>query len=412
MKTPVVVIISLLIGAFIGKPQKDPIFFKIKNDFGVVNYDLNKLLHPETLDPFFKKLSELQTTKTGKISILHIGDSHVQADWGTGKIRENFQTEFGNAGRGLIFPAKAARSNESYSFESAATGVWETKRAVFPEQPLPIGIGGITLKTSDTTATITVKIKEREEVDPSHNKITFFYEKTPNSFFAEVKDSLTNTIAYLGDYTREKYSFASTIYLKNSYNFFSLAFRKTQTIQTQFILYGMNLENQKSGIVYHSIGVNGAKAKHYVEAQYFLIQTAALDPDLIIISLGTNEAMENPALDPNYERQVNDLLDGLQKFNPETPILITTPPGNFKNRNKKNPATEEVVSQLLKIGLNRNISLFNLYESGGGKNFSSQWMKNGLMQKDGVHFTKTGYELQGDMLYLALINAYNHFNEL
>ena len=56
------------------------------------------------------------------------------------------------------------------------------------------------------------------------------------------------------------------------------------------IYNAMSLENRNSGILYHSSGINGCCYSHYVEAGQVLNQTAALTPDLIILSLGTNEA--------------------------------------------------------------------------------------------------------------------------
>src|SRR5687768_7349147 len=56
------------------------------------------------LDDFFESLSELKTKNDRKISILHIGDSHIQGDYLTQPTRKNLQQHFGNAGRGLIVP--------------------------------------------------------------------------------------------------------------------------------------------------------------------------------------------------------------------------------------------------------------------------------------------------------------------
>src|ERR1043166_9448328 len=53
--------------------------------------------------PFYEKLYELQSTATGLVNIAHIGDSHIQADFFTGVVRQHFHLDFGNAGRGLIF---------------------------------------------------------------------------------------------------------------------------------------------------------------------------------------------------------------------------------------------------------------------------------------------------------------------
>lgn len=51
-----------------------------------------------------KLRSAFENSKNSPVSIVHIGDSHVQADINTGTTRELLQYDFGNAGRGLISP--------------------------------------------------------------------------------------------------------------------------------------------------------------------------------------------------------------------------------------------------------------------------------------------------------------------
>ena len=404
-------LISLLFVSTFLPIQKEAVFFKIENDYGVVDYKADTIARPEKLKSFFTKLDDLRASKTKKVSILHIGDSHIQADWITGRLRNHFQREFGNAGRGLIFPARAARSNESFSFISSASGIWESKRAVFPDQPLPIGIGGITLNTTDSAAAIKLEVRPLDGYNPYHRKLTIFYQKDPQSYFLSLKDSAARTLATIGPYTKEESANISTVYLNQPTRLFSLQVEKTLPHQQRFTLYGINLENENSGVLYHSIGVNGAKVKHYVVAEHFMEQTRQLQPDLILISLGTNESLEQPERDPNFEDHLNKMVVRLQLLHSGVPIVFITPPGNFKNRTKKNPATEEIISALLRFTETHQLPLLNLYEAGGGKHFATAWSKKRLLQEDGVHFTRTGYELQGDMIYLALINAYNRHAE-
>ena len=56
-----------------------------------------------------------------------------------------------------------------------------------------------------------------------------------------------------------------------------------------------------------------------------------------------------------------------------------------------------------------NHAYWDLYQIGGGTHSADLWKKNGLLRADGVHFTKEGYELQGNLLYEALIKGYNEY---
>ena len=84
--------------------------------------DLNRIENDSTsLKSFYKKLEKLEKlekTQKGRVTITHIGDSHIQADFLSGTIRQKIQLKFGNAGRGLIFPYRAAKSNEPSSYKT------------------------------------------------------------------------------------------------------------------------------------------------------------------------------------------------------------------------------------------------------------------------------------------------------
>ena len=61
----------------------------------------------------------------GKFNILHIGDSHIQADYMTTVTRRLLQQQFGNGGRGCIAALKLAGTNQpdNYSFTADASPV-------------------------------------------------------------------------------------------------------------------------------------------------------------------------------------------------------------------------------------------------------------------------------------------------
>ncbi|MDX5347767.1 MAG: hypothetical protein LPK19_11025, partial [Hymenobacteraceae bacterium] len=70
------------------------------------------------LQDFYYKLLDLQETGSEVVSVVHIGDSHIQADLFSGRVRQELHKYYGNAGRGLIFPYKVARTNEPWSYKT------------------------------------------------------------------------------------------------------------------------------------------------------------------------------------------------------------------------------------------------------------------------------------------------------
>src|SRR5689334_6265925 len=74
--------------------------------YSFIDQSKNHLMNDTALKDFFQKLDELKNGTRDQVVIVQVGDSHVQADFFSSIVRENFQRQFGNAGRGLIFPYK------------------------------------------------------------------------------------------------------------------------------------------------------------------------------------------------------------------------------------------------------------------------------------------------------------------
>jgi len=397
----------LLIPGFI--LAQDTVRFSIADDYSLVDYDQNKIINPTYLHPFFEKLYHLKKERKKTVSILHIGDSHIQADYITHQLRQNFQREFGNAGRGFVFPDKVAQTNEPANYISQSTGKWESKRIVFPDQPMPIGLSGITIRSEDENATLKISLKNYPELKYEFNRLTAYFLKEPKSYHVSIKDSLGHNLAFIGNFSSSIFSNSATVtlpYLTNSISFQSF---KSLPLQSRVTYFGFNFENGNPGILYHAIGVNGAKYKHYLAAEYFAEQTNALTPDLIVLALGTNEALDHPYSDPKFTEYVDGLIQKLRVQNPGALFVISMQPDSFKKKNKKNPGIATIRKKLLEYAETNKIACFDLYEASGGIHSADDWRKAELLRDDGVHFTRKGYELQGNMFYLALVKAYNQY---
>ena len=105
------------------------------------------------------------------------------------------------------------------------------------------------------------------------------------------------------------------------------------TESSSFTLNGIVLENDQKGIIYHTIGVNGAHFSDYNKSDLFFEQISALEPDLIVISLGTNEAYGRLAPE-RYDAEVMKFINTIRTQYGNCPIILTTPPP-FLYRRKK-----------------------------------------------------------------------------
>jgi len=182
----------------------------------------------------------------------------------------------------------------------------------------------------------------------------------------------------------------------------------------------------------HSIGNNGATYSTYCKVPDFGQQLQVLHPQLVIISMGTNEATGNPA---TMETYITRLINDIRRHNPKAKFLLTTPMefqkrtsrqvaqqvkvGGGKRRKARyktvyktvtsyvaNSNVEQVRQIILDYGRKHKIATWDLYAVAGGRGASSKWIAAGLMNPgDHLHQLEAGYELQGMLLADALMQA-------
>ena len=181
-------------------------------------------------------------------------------------------------------------------------------------------------------------------------------------------------------------------------------------------------ENDSSGIICQCIGINGATSQNFLDEKY-MTEIQNLHPDLIIISLGTNESFSDYDSANHYD-MMDNLFSLINSYCPKVPILYTTPPGAFKTiygryrkrrryyrrivRVEENRYTGNAASTIVKFAANHNAACWDLFNIAGGEKYACRnWLSGDYFQRDKIHFVRDGYALQGNLLYEAIMNAYN-----
>ena len=284
---------------------------------------------------------------------------------------------------------------------------------MFYDKPLPIGISGFTIETNDSLAEINLMVKDQPNLGYSFTKFTLFHEKGLNNFDISICDELNCERGLFKSTDKSNNPFVSELKFDKPVRQIYLRNKNSDTAhQRATRIYGMLLENDSSGVLYNMIGVNGAEYRHYVMSKYFTQQLSYLNSDLMIISLGTNEAYSKGFDKDFFYRSIDSLVMSVKLTNPKASIIITTPPDSYrrtKNGRVKNPdmklARETVVSYCLK----NNVAYWDLFEVMGGYGSMGKWYAMKLSAKDRVHFSGKGYQIQGDLFYNALMEGYELF---
>jgi lysophospholipase L1-like esterase len=174
-----------------------------------------------------------------------------------------------------------------------------------------------------------------------------------------------------------------------------------------FQLYGISLENDDPGVIYNAIGVNGAKLESYLRCERFVPQLRALEPDWVIVSIGTNEG-NTRHFDPGaYRSDYIRLIDSIRFAAPHAAILLTVPNDSYLFKRYVNPNTARIREIIFELAQTCHCGVWDFYTVMGGLNSAMAWYNQGLMNKDRIHFNRPGYLLKGDLFFSAFMKSWD-----
>ncbi|MCC8071627.1 MAG: GDSL-type esterase/lipase family protein [Bacteroidales bacterium] len=353
-------------------------------------------------------ISKLYRSTTNPVSILHIGDSHLQADVATGHVRQRLQLLYGNAGRGLIAPLKLSSTNEPHDYLFRSPANWESIKLIKQPWKGEMGLTGVAISPFKTTSEITVATVAVDDYNPFSSVVLYHkgdLKVTNVKNIAGVAMPFTTHDLDANRLRVDIYDPQESVTLSLSH-------------PTSLWLYGALLSGDRPGLFYHVVGNNGATFSHYNKVASLPQQAATLDPSLIIISLGTNEAFGRLDVE-GFLREVDRLVKGLQQECPDAQILLTTPMecqrptyrtvGKRRRKTGKYSVNQNILplrNALLRYGKQHGVAVYDWYEVAGGSGASQRWLDKKLLSTDRVHLTQQGYLVMGELLFQALTNLF------
>lgn len=341
------------------------------------------------------------------VHIVHIGDSHIQAEGSTSVLRSCFQNHYGSAGRGLITPFRIAGTNQPVDYQITSPSRFTTAKLLKQPWPVDMGFTGISVSPTEQRYSITLSTSS---VDGAEQDFTI------------VRIFITGKFPKIAKLTDEQGRNAAFSIL-DSEGTLSIFIHEPVTAATiHFVstgkcaIHGFMLENQMTGVLYSAIGNNGATYSSYNSIGSFAADLRPLSPHLFIISLGTNEAFGTTSADMLYQN-IEMLVTSLRAQHPGAQFLLTTPAecqrskwvrtGKGKRRKRTrsysvNANVAKMRTAILKYGADHSIPVFDFYAVAGGAGSSDKWIKAELMRSDRIHYSWDGYALIGRLLFDAM----------
>ncbi len=324
--------------------------------------------------------------------IIQLGDSHTAADFFTGALRTALQERYGNAGPGWLPPAwiRGQRS-ATLKLDEVRADEWQLTTSRLAKHP-NFPPGGFLLQPQRSGSRLQLMQYTPDNASFSVRALYRSPYRVPVLINGEPV-TLTASDTW-------KWSAAQQMQLPLELEAMDEAYPQ---------IGGWLIENGQPGVLLSSLGVNGATI-HMLDkwGPDWQAPLQTLQPDLLILSYGTNEAFNDDLDSGSYYAALTRHIQLLREQQPQAALLIIGAPDVIKHSSAetcegRRPAQLSNVQAIQRQVAREQHTLFWDWQAMmGGKCSFSDWQARRLAQKDGVHFTSDGYKVSANALYQDL----------
>jgi lysophospholipase L1-like esterase len=368
----------------------------------------------KALDSFYASLARTDARQPGAITrITHYGDSPITNDGITSTVRRLLQEKFGDAGHGFILMDRpwAWYGHDAITFTSG--GGWDDNPMGPGSNAGEFGLGGVSFRASGPGKYARFAPASTGETGKNFSRMEVYYLTEPGGgqFSVSVNKENAHTISAAGEGLTS--GFHEIKAPQPGANTFEV-----QSLGGSVRLFGAVIENEGPGVVYDSLGVNGAYAGLLVSAMnesHWAEQLRHRNPNLVVINYGTNESQyASPDQMQRYEKDLHEVIRRVRNALPNVAILITTPMDRGKRvaggKIITMPSIPMIVEMQRRVALDENVAFFNTFQAMGGEGTMAKWYagkgKNHLVGGDLTHPTAEGSEVVGRLIYEAIMDGY------
>ena len=367
---------------------------------------------------FLTSLEKVKAGELNKVRIMHYGDSQIEGDRITSYIRNEFQTEYGGQGPGLIpivegvsnAAIKQVNSDNWYRF----TLFGRPDTNILHNRYAPLGsLGMFSYPIIDSLMPDTSMKMASIEFSQSgmaskrtreYSELTLYYGYSSNKTIVNtyIEDSLKRfDELIIGEgFQTLKWNFPSTP------KKLKLEFESTESPE----FYAFSFEGAR-GVIVDNIAMRGSsgtlfKKMNHQQLANFL---KSKNVELFILQYGGNTVpyIKNKEQAVSYGGWIKSQIEYLRKLKPNATFIVIGPSdmstkvaGKFMTF----PYLEDVRNALKKASFESGAGFWDLYEVMGGRNSMISWVesKPPLAGADYVHFNHRGTQRVSELFIKAL----------
>lgn len=358
------------------------------------------------LSRFFRKLKRVGNWKRGRARVLHLGDSHIAADYITRTAREELQARFGDAGRGFV----VVDQPRAYGGRRVSkAGFKRDKMAETGQRGEPFGFAGMADTSIRAKATLEYSLK------PEDDAVVVYYHASPKGgrFKVYMNKKLLGAVSTARKKPRAK---GKRFQLPLPPAGFADTPRELRIValDPDVRIFGISFEAKGPGLIYDSVGPVGADATSWygMERKSLMRHVRDLGPDLIVLAVGGNDALavrQGRRSLAEVKRDHRALLRRLRKAAPRATCLVWAPM-DAGARTARGIASKSHLKQVRdiqrKVAKQSGCAFWDAWSAMGGEGSFGRWYRAGIMNSDMVHPRAKGGDLIGHLFATALLNSY------
>ncbi len=366
------------------------------------------------LAPLYQALlAEQRGQRSAPVVILQVGDSHTANDSFSGRLRELFQAQFGDAGRGVLppgvphpyyRPARVSVSSQGWSVVSSFRG-----------DPGPYGVTGLR-QHADGPAQMTLSVDDPGELAQAEIEVL----RQPGGGTLDMNGAAIPTAAPA----------AEAVWLKVPV----AAGTTTLTVSARgdgpVDLLAWSIGHGRPGVIYANLGTIGASADLMDRWDQSILHAdiAHLAPSMIVVAFGTNEGFRDSTDPAAFAADFAARLRDLHAAAPGAALVVLGPPDGYRRRAKRSgapiacgdpkwtePPNLGAIRQAERSVAAREHAWFWDWQAAmGGPCSMMRWAATmpPYAAPDHVHMFAPGYQATAEALFHTIMDGYARYRSL
>lgn len=366
------------------------------------------------LAPLYQALlAEQRGQRRAPVVILQVGDSHTANDSFSGRLRELFQAQFGDAGRGVMppgvphpyyRPARVSVYTEGWSVVSSYRG-----------EPGPYGITGLR-QHADLPAQMTLSVDDPGELAETEIEVL----RQPGGGTLDVNGAAIPTAAPV----------PQAVWLK----VVVAAGTTTLTVSARgdgpIDLLAWRIGRGRPGVFYANLGTIGASADLMDQWDQSILHAdiAHLAPSMIVVAFGTNEGFRDSTDPTAFAADFAARLRDLRAAAPGAALVVLGPPDGYGRRPKRSgapaacgdpkwtepPNLAAIRETERSVAAREHAWFWDWQAAMGGPCSMMRWAATmpPYAAPDHVHMFAPGYQATAEALFRTIMDGYARYRSL